>query len=165
MRSTSQTSNPTRVSAAVAPGGKALAVLRGADPVADLERIVTDPQVEAAPADLLRLVTREEPVHEVLAEVELAPEAAQELGLLLECRRLLERPRHPRHQVVDARVDRVFEQRRVARLVAADDHPLGYDPVRRRPLQNSSSFRTASTTRSTDGMYASSICQYGYGTS
>ena len=25
--------------------------------------------------------------------------------------------------------------------------------------------RTASTTRSTDGMYASSICQYGYGTS
>ena len=31
--------------------------------------------------------------------------------------------------------------------------------------QNSSSFRTASTTRSTDGMYASSICHYGYGTS
>jgi hypothetical protein len=27
--------------------------------------------------------------------------------------------------------------------------------------QNSSSFRTASVTRSTDGMYASSICQYG----
>ncbi len=33
------------------------------------------------------------------------------------------------------------------------------------PLQNSRTFRTASTTRSTDGMYASSICQYGYGTS
>ena len=31
--------------------------------------------------------------------------------------------------------------------------------------QNSSSFRTASTIRSTDGMYASSIFQYGYGTS
>ena len=27
--------------------------------------------------------------------------------------------------------------------------------------QKSSSFSTASTTRSTDGMYASSICQYG----
>ena len=31
--------------------------------------------------------------------------------------------------------------------------------------QNSSVLRTAATTRSTDGMYASSICQYGYGTS
>jgi hypothetical protein len=31
--------------------------------------------------------------------------------------------------------------------------------------QNSSSLRTASTTRAADGMYASSICQYGYGTS
>src|SRR5205823_1633030 len=31
--------------------------------------------------------------------------------------------------------------------------------------QNSSVFRTAATTRPTDGMYASSICQYGYGTS
>ena len=31
--------------------------------------------------------------------------------------------------------------------------------------QNSSSLRAASTTRSTEGMYASSICQYGYGTS
>ena len=31
--------------------------------------------------------------------------------------------------------------------------------------QNSRSFRAASTTRSTDGMYASSIFQYGYGTS
>jgi hypothetical protein len=32
-------------------------------------------------------------------------------------------------------------------------------------FQNSSVFRAAATTRSTDGMYASSICQYGYGTS
>ena len=31
--------------------------------------------------------------------------------------------------------------------------------------QNASSRRAASTTRSTDGMYMSSICQYGYGTS
>jgi len=31
--------------------------------------------------------------------------------------------------------------------------------------QNSSVLRTAATTRSTEGMYASSICQYGYGTS
>ena len=38
------------------------------------------------------------------------------------------------------------------------------DPVRR-VRQNSSNLRAASTTRSTDGMYASSICQYGYGTS
>ena len=37
-----------------------------------------------------------------------------------------------------------------------------HDPER---AQNSNTFRTASTTRSTDGMYASSICQYGYGTS
>ena len=45
-----------------------------------------------------------------------------------------------------------------------DDEPLGFDPIRRRS-QNSSSFRAASATRSADGMYASSICQYGYGTS
>ena len=38
-------------------------------------------------------------------------------------------------------------------------------PFERLAAQNSSSFATASTTRSTDGMYASSICQYGYGTS
>ena len=31
--------------------------------------------------------------------------------------------------------------------------------------QKASSLRTASTTRATDGMYASSIFQYGYGTS
>ena len=31
--------------------------------------------------------------------------------------------------------------------------------------QKSRSFRTAAVTRSTEGMYASSICQYGYGTS
>jgi hypothetical protein len=35
-----------------------------------------------------------------------------------------------------------------------------------KPLaQNARSRCAASTTRSTDGMYASSICQYGYGTS
>jgi hypothetical protein len=38
-------------------------------------------------------------------------------------------------------------------------------PDERAPAQNSSSLVAASTTRSTDGMYASSICQYGYGTS
>jgi hypothetical protein len=31
--------------------------------------------------------------------------------------------------------------------------------------QNASVFRIAAATRSADGMYASSICQYGYGTS
>jgi hypothetical protein len=35
----------------------------------------------------------------------------------------------------------------------------------RRARQNARSRRAASTTRSTEGMYASSICQYGYGTS
>ena len=53
--------------------------------------------------------------------------------------------------------------RRITQMEAAlaalepEPEPLG--------AQNSSSFRAASATRSADGMYASSICQYGYGTS
>ena len=121
--------------------------------------------MEAAAADRLGLVRREDPVDEVLAEVEPAAEAAQELDLRLERLRVLVRPRHPRPQMLERGVDRFLQQRRVARLPAADDQPLGLDPVGRRSLQNSSSFRAASATRSADGMYASSICQYGYGTS
>jgi hypothetical protein len=66
--------------------------------------------------------------------------------------------------MVEARVDGLLEKRCVARLPAAEDESLGDDAVRRVD-QNSKSRRTASSTRATDGMYASSSCQYGYGTS
>jgi hypothetical protein len=107
--------------------------------------------VEAGAADGLGLVGREDPVDEVLAEVETAPEVAQQLDLRLQRLRILVCPRQPRPQVLERRVDRLLQQRRVARLPAADDQPLGLDPVGRR-LQNASSFRAASATRSADGM-------------
>ena len=92
--------------------------------------------METAAADELRLVGREDPVDEVVAGVELGSERPEQLGLLLERLRLAVRPEHPGAQVVEARVDRLLQQRRVARLVAADDEPLRLDPVRsgRAPL-------------------------------
>src|SRR5205823_2132275 len=50
-------------------------------------------------------------------------------------------------------------------VVRAPDGGAGRNVVDPELLQNSSSCRAAATTRSTDGMYASSIFQYGYGTS
>ena len=52
---------------------------------------------------------------------------------------------------------------RAAKALETSVDPSWTEP--RAPIQNSSSLRTAATTRSTDGMYASSSCQYGYGTS
>jgi hypothetical protein len=51
---------------------------------------------------------------------------------------------------------RVPDAEAVAGTLEPQPEPLG---------QNASRRFAASTTRSTDGMYASSICQYGYGTS
>ena len=61
---------------------------------------------------------------------------------------------------LDALQDDAFAPGKRLALVPEPDNE--HDPER---AQNSSTFRTASTTRPTDGMYASSICQYGYGTS
>ena len=145
-------------------GREALAGPACADPVADLEHALAAPRVQPGSADGLGLVRREDRVDELLPEVELAAEAPQELHGLLQRHRQLVRPRQPRAKVLEARVDRRLEQRRVARLPAANDQPLGDDPIRRR-AQNLRRVRAASKTRSADGMYASSICQYGYGTS
>ena len=51
----------------------------------------------------------------------------------------------------------------LAREMAVQRPPLERDLVEHD--QKSRSRRTAVSTRATDGMYASSICQYGYGTS
>src|SRR3954464_8015350 len=122
------------------------------DPVADLERALAAPRVQAGAADRLRLGGRKDPVDEVLPEVEPAAKLPQQLDLLFQRLRLLMCPGQPRPEVLERRVDRLLERGRVARLPAANDEPLRLDPVGRGPGQNSSSFRTASTTRSTDGM-------------
>ena len=101
-----------------------------AHPVADLEPARPDARMKPGAAEQLGLVGGEDPVREVLAGVEAGAEELDELDLLLERLRLVERPRHPRLQVLEARVDRLLQQRRVARLVAADDEPLRLDPVR-----------------------------------
>jgi hypothetical protein len=43
------------------------------------------------------------------------------------------RPRHPGAQVLEAAVDRRLQERRVHRVVAPQDEPLGHDPVGRVP--------------------------------
>src|SRR5207245_6613119 len=58
---------------------------------------------------------------------------------LVERLRLESRPRHPRKQMLDARVDCFLDQRRVLGVVAADDEPLGLDPVRSRHSARSGS--------------------------
>jgi hypothetical protein len=65
------------------------------------------------PANDTGLVAREDPIDEILAEVELAPELAQAFDLHLEILGLLMRPWHPRPQMVEAGVERNFQQRRV----------------------------------------------------
>ena len=54
---------------------------RGANPVADLERTRPDARVKPRAADHLALVAREDPVHEVLAEVEPPAEPSQQVDL------------------------------------------------------------------------------------
>src|SRR4051812_2403561 len=78
----------------------------------------------------LGLAGGEDPVREVLAGVEAGAEELDELLLLLERLRLVERPRHPGLQVLEARVDRLLQERCVARLVAADDEPCRLGPIR-----------------------------------
>ena len=135
IRSASQTSKPTRVSAAARLGDDALPRRARADPVADLEPARPDPRMQPGAAEDLGLVGAEDPAREVVARVEVGAELLDQLDLLLERLRLLVRPRHPRPQVLEARVDRLLQQRRVARLVAADDESLRLDPVRSgRPL-------------------------------
>ena len=51
------------------------------------------------------------------------------------------------------------------RLEVAREVPVQRAPLERQLVDHAASLRTAATTRSTDGMYASSIVQYGYGTS
>ena len=79
---------------------------------------------------------------------------------------------HVVHAVADAR-DRddvdpriVFANGLLGRGVAQPvTGPGPLEPEAEPLAQYSSSFRAAFATRSTEGMYASSICQYGYGTS
>src|SRR4029078_8973449 len=64
-------------------GGEALTHAARADPVADLQLALAAARVQGGAADRLRLVGREDPVDEVLAEVEAAAEPAQQLYLRL----------------------------------------------------------------------------------
>src|SRR5512133_861359 len=112
-------------------GAESLTQAIGTDPVADLEDPLAPARVQAGAADRLGLIGREDSVDEVLAEVEPAAEAAQQLDLRLQWLRFLVRPGHPRAQVVERRVDRLLEQRPVAWLPAAHHEALRLNPVRR----------------------------------
>ena len=101
----------------------------GPDPVADLERAGADPRVESGAAQHALLSGVEDRVDGVGAEVELPPKLAQKLDLLGKRLGLVLRPRHPRAEMVEARIDRVLEERGVARLPAADNEAPRDDPV------------------------------------
>src|SRR5438132_8007609 len=126
-------------------GDESLPRRRRAHEVADLEAALPDPRVESRAAELLRLVRREDPVREVVTCVESRSEATQQLRLLLERLRLELDPRHPRPQMLEARVDRLLRQRCIPRLVAADDEALGLDPVRSRRALPAHATRPTST--------------------
>ena len=127
--------------------------------------------METAPAELLGLVAREDPVGVVLIAIELPAKCAQQLDLLLERLRLEARPRHEWEEMIDARIDRRLQQRGVRRFVAADDEAIGLDPVRRSRYSHSivaGGFEvTSRTTRFTAGISlmirdeTSSIRSYG----
>ena len=113
--------------------------------------------MQAGAAELLRLVSIEDAVDEIRSEIEPAAETAEQLDLLGDRLRLETDPRHPRPQVLDARVDRLLEETRVARVVAADDETVGLDPVRRSRGYSHSIVAggfevTSSTTRFTAGI-------------
>ena len=82
--------------------------------------------MQARPADDFSLVAVEDAVDEVVAEVELPAKTSQELDFLVERLRLVDRPRHPRPKMLEARVERLLEQWRVARLPAADRRAARY---------------------------------------
>src|SRR5262249_2032557 len=109
--------------------GEPLPDRAGADEVADLERPLAAAPVKPGASDLTRLVWGEHTVRVVLVRVEARAKAAEKLDLLVERLRLEPRPRHPGPQVVDARVDRLLEQRRILGVVAADDEALALDPI------------------------------------
>src|SRR6185503_14313728 len=140
---------------------------RGADPVADLERSLAGARVEPRAADGLAFVAREDAVDEILPEIEPSPKAPQEPDPLVERPGLVVCPRHPGTEVVEAGVDRVREERRIARLPAAEHEPLRADQVRGRWVVDARQGRdatshapslTGATTRRTLG----STCRAGY---
>src|SRR6185503_9369216 len=146
---------------------KAATDRRGADPVADLERAFAGARVEPRAAEGLAFVAREDAVDEVLPEIEPSPKAPQESDPLVERPGLVVCPRHPGTEVVEAGVDRVREERRIARLPAAEHEPLRADQVRGRWVVDARQGRDATShapslngaaTRRTAG----STCRAGY---
>src|SRR5262249_16802140 len=138
--------------------GEPLPDRAGADEVADLERPLAAAPVKPGASDLARLVWGEHTVRVVLVRVEARAKAAEKLDLLVERLRLEPRPRHPGPQAVDARGDRLLEQRRILGVVAADDEALALDPIGRRRNGHSHSIVaggfdvTSRTTRFTAGI-------------
>src|SRR6188472_2418979 len=118
---------------------------RGTDPVADLERSLAGARVEPRAADGLAFVAREDAVDEVLAEIEPPPKAPQEPDPLVERPGLVVCPRHPGTEVVEAGVDRVREERCIARVPAAEHEPLCADQVRGRWVVDARQWRDATS--------------------
>jgi hypothetical protein len=102
-----------------------------AEPVPDLERVGADARVEpGAPEQARRLGAVERADDEVLSEVVLATERAEQLDLLIDRLRLEARERNPRRDVAERRRHRIDERRSVGRRVAADlesrrEHAVG----------------------------------------
>ena len=127
-RSSLSISNATRVSAPAASVATPRLIHRRA-PSSRSRGVRPQTGVQTRAAERLRLLPVEDAVDEILAQVELAPEAADQRDLGLDVGRLVGGPGHPGQQVLDAGVDGGLEQRRVGRLPAADHQPWSDDAI------------------------------------
>ena len=100
------------------------------DPVADVHAARACPRMQASAPKQPPVSAFEETADVLLVGVERCTETATERVAVLDRLRQIVRPRHKRSQVLDARVQRLGQQGRIGRLVAADHEPLCLDPVR-----------------------------------
>jgi hypothetical protein len=87
--------------------------------------------VEPRAAEDAAFVRFEDCVHKVLAEVEVPSKTTEQIDFRGHRLRFFLRPRKPRAQVFEAVVNGLLEERRVARLPAADYESFSRYPVRR----------------------------------
>jgi len=84
--------------------------------------------VQSGPAEILRLVGREQPVDPAPTVREQLAESAKPLLDHLERLGCRPGPVHELAQVLEARVDRLLDERCITGLVTAEHEPLGHDP-------------------------------------
>lgn len=110
-------------------GGEPLTDAIDADPIADLDGRGADARVKAGAAEHLALFEIEDAERLITTEVELAAEAPEQADALVERQRLVVRPGQPRTQVIEARVDRCGDERRIGGGETSDHQSRSHDAI------------------------------------